>query len=74
MRTLWNRLSIAWCRTFHPAPRWPAHGCYHCPACFRAYPVPWHEGDDFLRRTMPVGDPKDRRPGFAVFEFEKNRG
>lgn len=45
MRTLWNRLSIRWCRTFHPEPLWPVHGHYRCRACLRAYPVPWQEGD-----------------------------
>ena len=66
MRTLWNRVSIGWCRMFHPDPSWPIHGHYHCPACMRLYPVPWHEGDDVV--------PHAAHPGFVVFEFQKNRG
>jgi hypothetical protein len=73
MRALWNRVSIGWCRTFHPEPSWPAHGHYRCPACLRAYPVPWHEGNDFLRRELLNTNSKESRPGFAVYEFQKDR-
>jgi hypothetical protein len=74
MRAFWNHLSIRWCRIFHPRPSWPAHGHYHCPACFRIYPVPWREGDDFLRRSMCGTNPRSRQRQFIVFEFQKNRG
>jgi hypothetical protein len=74
MRAYWNRFSIEWCRAFHPEPSWPAHGHYHCPACLRIYPVPWQEGDDYLRRTISGTEPDGKHPRFVVFEFEKDRG
>jgi hypothetical protein len=64
MRGLWNRFSSGWCRTFHPKPCWPAHGHYHCPACRRIYPVPWQEGEDYLRRTVTRTGAGNSRPGF----------
>jgi len=70
VRALWNRVSLRWCRTFHPEPSWPIHGCYHCPACLRIYPVPWHEGDDFVSKT----DPEGRREEFGMFVFQRDRG
>ncbi|HTX40114.1 MAG TPA: hypothetical protein VME43_34080 [Bryobacteraceae bacterium] len=73
MRTFWSRLSIGWCRTFHPEPSWPAHGHYHCPACFRVYPVPWQEGDEFARRTLSASA-HGSKPRFSVLQFQKNRG
>ena len=72
MRTLWNRVSITWCRTFHPEPTWPIHGHYHCPACLRTYPVPWDEGNG-LRRATEV-NPAEPCPTLVVFEYQKNRG
>jgi len=74
MRALWNRASTEWCRMFHPAPTWPIHGHYHCPACLRTYPVPWNEGDDFLRRERAKSRAGDRQRGFVVLAFQKNRG
>ena len=52
MRSLWNRASIGWCRTFHPEPLWPVHGQYRCRACLRTYSVPWQDGD--VRPTRPA--------------------
>jgi hypothetical protein len=72
MRALWNRVSIIWCRIFHPAPTWPIHGHYHCPACLRTYPVPWYEGNS-LRRAAEAS-PAERQPALVVFEYQKNRG
>ena len=69
MRTLCKRVSIGWCRTFHPAPCWPIHGRYYCPACLRSYPVPWPEGNQSEDRTLP-----NLASGFALFEFGKDRG
>jgi hypothetical protein len=74
MRALWKRVSIGWCRTFHPAPSWPAHGHYYCPACLRVYPVPWHEGDDFARREIDQTEQRVQREGFVVYTFQKDRG
>jgi hypothetical protein len=74
MRDLWNRVSIGWCRTFHSEPSWPAHGHYRCLACLRSYPVPWHEGDDFVRRENSKTDPSEKLAEFVVFEFQKDRG
>ena len=54
MRKIWNRISIGWCRKFHPEPSWPLSGHYHCPACLRVYPVPWEEGEKFLRQEGPA--------------------
>lgn len=72
MQAFWNRISIGWCRTFHPEPSWPIHGHYHCSACLRMYPVPWHEGKDFAERQRT--DPSGRGRGFMVFSIEKDRG
>lgn len=72
MRALWNRVSITWCRTFHPEPSWPIHGHYHCPACLRTYPVPWHEGNGLRRATE--ANSAERHPALVVFEYQKNRG
>ena len=71
MRALWSRFSIEWCRTFHSKTCWPTHGHYSCPACFRIYPVPWQEGDEFARRET-AGD-GDGRQRFVVFAFQKDR-
>lgn len=73
MRALWNRASIGWCRMFHPDPSWPAHGHYDCPACSRAYPVPWAEGDDFVRRQLAKSSVGNESRGFVVFAFQKDR-
>lgn len=57
MRSLWDRIAVAWCRMFHPEPSWPIHGRYCCPACLRSYPVPWQERYDFnggKSRTMAI--------------------
>lgn len=40
-KTLWSSIAALWCRLTHPAPMWPVHGHYRCPACWRQYPVPW---------------------------------
>lgn len=45
MKAFWNVLARNWCRAFHPEPMWPMHGRYLCPACSRAYPVPWGTED-----------------------------
>lgn len=74
MRAFWNRVSMEWCRTFHPDPSWPVHGHYHCPACSRIYPVPWPEGNDFARRENRGTDVAEPHSGFAAFEFQKDRG
>ncbi len=73
MRALWNRVSIGWCRTFHEEPFWPIHGCYHCPTCLRTYPVPWHEGNDFVRRQSVKADSSGQRTQPFVLAFEKDR-
>jgi hypothetical protein len=52
MRSLCCRLSIGWCRVFHPQPLRPVHGHYQCPACLRCYPVPWHEDNKLFRREV----------------------
>jgi hypothetical protein len=74
MRALWNRVSVGWCRAFHPEPSWPIHGHYHCPACLRIYPVPWYEGDDFARREIFKTDPSGRRKEFLVYAYQRDRG
>lgn len=40
-KTFWRRVADLWCRLMHPAPMWPVHGHYCCPACWREYAVPW---------------------------------
>jgi hypothetical protein len=40
-KTFWSWLADLWCRLIHPAPMWPVHGYYRCPACRRQYAVPW---------------------------------
>lgn len=74
MRTTWNRISLGWCRIFHPEPSWPVHGHYHCPACFRTFPVPWLEGEDFLRRELSSIRSVRRPADFAVLDFQKDQG
>jgi hypothetical protein len=74
MRSLWNRLLIEWCRTFHSQSSWPTHGHYHCRACFRVYPVPWQEGENFLRRTISGTNLSGQQARFVVFEFQEDRG
>jgi len=74
MQSLWNRFTIGWCRTFHARPSWPLNGHYHCPTCLRTYPVPWHEGEAFAQKQLSQADSKRVRPGFVVFQFQKNRG
>lgn len=41
MKSLWLRF---WCRWFHGAPMWPAHGVYRCARCLREYPTGWDKG------------------------------
>lgn len=74
MRALWNRASIRWCRMFHPEPLWPVHGQYRCPVCLRSYAVPWQEGDVLRGRKRSRTYSSNRRRGFAVFAFQKDRG
>jgi len=40
-KTFWEWVGDLWCRVMHPAPMWPVHGYYRCPACWRQYIVPW---------------------------------
>ena len=40
-KTFWAWVADFWCRLMHPAPMWPVHGHYRCPACWRDYAVPW---------------------------------
>ena len=40
-KTFWSLIADLWCRLIHPAPMWPVHGYYRCPACWRQYAVPW---------------------------------
>jgi hypothetical protein len=42
--TIWSSLAGFWCMLMHPAPMWPVHGYYRCPACWRQYAVPWEGG------------------------------
>jgi len=69
MREIWNRISIGWCRMFHPEPSWPIHGQYHCPACLRLYLVPWEEGERFRRREGPTANAANRHPGSVALDF-----
>jgi hypothetical protein len=57
MRALWDRVSIGWCRTFHPKPFWPVHGRYRCPTCLRTHPFPSKEGDNLAGRERSRTDP-----------------
>lgn len=41
MKRIRSRVATLWCQVMHPAPMWPVKGYYQCPACLRAYPVPW---------------------------------
>ena len=41
MKVLWSRMAELWCTFMHPDPMWPCRGYYRCPACLRAYRVPW---------------------------------
>lgn len=44
MKSIRSRVATVWCQVMHPAPMWPVNGYYQCPACLRAYPVPWEQG------------------------------
>lgn len=70
MRAFWNCVSIAWCRIFHPAPCWPVGGRYECPACFRAYPVPWHLAKNSTHSEIPKMRGSSC-PGMVLLEFQK---
>jgi hypothetical protein len=70
MENLWSRIAVMWCRTFHPEPSWPFRGHYHCPACSRTYPVPWHEGVEFAIREGSDAIASGRVPRFGVFELQ----
>lgn len=73
MRAMWNRVSLGWCRLFHPEPSWPVHGHYRCLVCSQVFPVPWSEGEDFLRRESSQTAPAGGRPDFVQLEFQKDR-
>jgi hypothetical protein len=49
-KTFWAWIADVWCRLMHPAPMWPVHGHYRCPACWREYAVPW----EVTRFTLAV--------------------
>ncbi len=53
MKSLAEQLGRLWCKMTHPAPMWPVHGHYLCPACLRSYPVPWEQ--------KAVASPQPRR-------------
>jgi hypothetical protein len=72
MRSLWNRASIGWCRTFHPGFFWPVHGHYRCRTCLRIYRVPWPAADGDALRELSGTGPDDRRRGLA-FAFQNDR-
>ena len=53
-----SSFAALWCRLIHPAPMWPVHGYYRCPACHRQYPVPWEPRPVAVRveGNIPVYD------------------
>jgi hypothetical protein len=54
-KTFWSSIADLWCGLIHPAPMWPVHGYYRCPACWRQYAVPWEarvEGSGPLRSDV----------------------
>jgi len=58
IRLIWKTLrSLAefWCYAMHPDPRWPIHGYYECPRCYRRYRVPW-EPPAITNGTVGVDD------------------
>jgi hypothetical protein len=72
MRGLWDQIAILCCRTFHSKTTLPVQGCYRCLTCLRTYPVPWFEGEKFIRRD--ISSEKDTRTAFVVPELQKSRG
>jgi len=50
MRDRWRRFAAQYCRWFHHNAMQPIKGHYLCRTCRRAYPVPWGEGVEYLRR------------------------
>ncbi len=56
MKTLYLRMAQAWCKAMHRAPRWPIHGEYECPECFRRYPVPW--ANSFTAHSSRISEPQ----------------
>ena len=74
MHDLWKRLAVQYCRWFHREVMQPVRGHYLCRTCRRAYPVPWREGEDYLRRVKAAGQWAVTDRGFEVFELQKNQG
>ena len=43
---MYSEAGKVWCKMMHPDPMWPVKGKYICPACQRAYPVPWESKEE----------------------------
>jgi hypothetical protein len=74
MGNVWNLFAVQICRVFHGEVMQPVKGHYVCRTCRRAYPVPWEEGQEYLRRVRVGSQSANRNRSFEVFQLLRNRG
>jgi hypothetical protein len=74
VRNTWNRVATQFCRLFHNQVSQPVKGHYLCRTCRRPYPVPWHEGEEYLRRADAARPRTRSSPRLKPFQFQKNHG
>jgi hypothetical protein len=55
MNAFWSRMAELWCTLMHPAPMWPSHGYYRCPACLREHRVPWESAQPVMAARPSAG-------------------
>jgi hypothetical protein len=70
MKRIWSSLNELWCKSMHPAPMWPVHGYYRCPACHRHYPVLWEAREP----ARPTHKPEDLGRHAGQQTAAKSRG
>jgi hypothetical protein len=54
---MWDKISVAWCKTMHKRSTWPIHGRYSCLECGRSHTVDWTAS---ARPEAPVAVPAAR--------------